>query len=150
VKPGGSTFTSRANTTTPTADPDLQVSAAANRIYKIDCNVLYTGGASNSTKFKFTLAGPSGSELDWYIPAYADAAASTSGWVFNATSYFATTYTVDTFGTASTSAVGLAIYGTAYIAGTAGTVSFNWAQGISSATTCRVWSGSHLVLTPIG
>jgi hypothetical protein len=148
VKPGGSTFTSRANTTTLTIDPHLQVPVVAGGIYKVDCRIIYSGGASNSSGFTFTLLGPSGTEIDWYIPEMTSTGA--AGWFFGVTSYFAPTQDAYTNGTASTSTTGLAIQGTAYIGGSSGTLGLYWAQTTSTATTTRIWSGSHLLLTKIG
>lgn len=135
--------TSRSSTTTPTADPELTVSIPAAGVYLIE-GLLVAGGGTGATTLGGTI-GFTGTFDDTVLP-------------------FVTSY--DTSGTKvdqiafNTSAYQLlnsplgATYYQGYFRGmlratSAGTLSFNWAQYISSTSTTVLRAGSYLQATRI-
>lgn len=127
--------TGRNTTTTPTADPDLQLSLAANAVYEVTAHVSYQCSTS-SVDMKFTFATPTGAQG----PSYGDVYINTGG-----------TISVEDHNWNDTSAAkAIVTNNTLLVRGTlqtssAGTFSFNWAQNTSNATNLFVNQGSHLI-----
>jgi hypothetical protein len=144
-KPGN---TGRSSTTTPSLDPDLQVSVAANAVYEVRCSIAYTSANANEgIQFDFQL--PSGS-MGYTAVSQQGVAVG-----FGTTVYMASTgnYTAGTPGSAvtnpSNSEYGVQIMGTLVTGGTAGTFGLKWAQSSPSGTSLNVLANSNLILTRI-
>jgi len=144
--PSGATSYGRASTTTLAADPYLSINCLANAIYDLDMVIFYSGAASGGSNLKFTMVSPSGTEIDWLVPVYMN---TSNAPVYNETSYIAPTKIAYTNGTANP-AWGFQIVGTVFMGSVAGPVQFWWAQGTSSGTNTRIFSGSRMSLTQIG
>jgi hypothetical protein len=119
--------TSRASTTTRTADPHLTIAVAANKIYILEMVVWATG---NSVRAGVT--GPTGASLI----AQSLSAAATASFDIGST----IDMNVNTIGTC---------LGLLSIGGTAGSFTLSWAQVTSSATASVVKRGSYLMLRDI-
>lgn len=143
-KAGG---TSRNTTTTMTADPELVLPVEANASYRVMLFAKYDAGtAPSSGRLKWSLTGPAGATGDF----------STHG-----AQPTATAYATDQAGQTSlggTTTMGAAGVGTAFpivavgtiiIAGTAGNLSFTWAQADSNATNTTIYAGSYMEIQRI-
>ncbi|OEJ24297.1 hypothetical protein AS594_07140 [Streptomyces agglomeratus] len=137
--------TNRASDPTPSADPDLQLSVAANAVYVMEAMIAYAadGGASQGRL-----------NIDWSAPAGA-----TGTWTGNLVDTAATAEPalMRALGNDLTAARSSGAYGTAtdaaimlrgllVTAGTAGTYSFMWAQLTSDVTGTIVREHSWLKL----
>jgi hypothetical protein len=145
--PSGSTFQGRANTTTLTFDNILQVQVLANAVYTFECQLIYSGGAAGATNFQFSIGSPSGTEADWFVPLYFNTS--------NVRTEYQTSYSSGVMiaycdGVAASAAKALSIFGTMYTGSSGGTAGLYWAQGTSSGTTTRLWSGSRISFFQIG
>jgi len=133
--------TSRASTTTLTADPELQLAVVANTTYTFDAELFYDAGAG---QFNMFFAGPAGSTISW-VPAGLDPSVTAA-----ASGIIRTGRNGQVVGEAGAGTVVTAFpRGIITVAGTAGTVSVNWAQGTSSATATILKAGSWLRLHPV-
>jgi hypothetical protein len=143
--PSGRFSNSRSNTITKTADDYLVVAVEANATYEIECLLTYTGGATGATNLRWNWTGPTGAE--WEV----------GHWYFNTSNAFTYEYHDDSSGDAIAYTTGTAngnqrpvvIKGTLYTGANAGNFSLVWAQGTSSGTTTRLWSGSRLTLRKV-
>jgi len=136
--------TSRASTTTIANDPDLTLPVGASKKYELDMQVVYT--AVNSTgdlKFVFT------------VPASAVFTGSLFGVAIGSSALAFPPYQASGLlitGPAQTVAGGgiaqnaLRVSGILAVAGTSGSITFQWAQGTSNATPTVVKQGSYMRL----
>ncbi|MEV1049673.1 hypothetical protein [Streptomyces sp. NPDC049887] len=130
--------TSRASTTTVTADPELSVDVEANAEYVLDAYIRYSGSTAADITIQFT--GPSGSSgsyggymLDIGETVEAGAKRSIRTPINSARDV----------GCISTStAMVMLIKGRLIVGGTAGAFSFDWAQRVSNGTATVVESDS--------
>lgn len=135
--------TSRASTTTRTADPDLVVAVDANDIVRIEYDVYYEGAAAGFVSFELT--GPTGAAGRW----------AATGLYTGATTSDETTHRTRSisiggggmgFGAIGAgSVVHVRISALIRNGATAGNVELKWAQGASNATATIVKTDSHLV-----
>jgi len=143
VKPAD---TQRSATTTMTADPDLVIAVTANATYYIS-GVIFYGGVNGTP-------GTDGLKCTFAVPA------STTGQLFNNHMNLSQTFTqplatnwTDTT-TAGTTGVAnifcLGISGSLLTAGTAGNLTFQWAQAASNGTNLTIKANSFIVAQRIG
>ena len=111
---------------TPSIDPDLQLSVAASVVYEIDCALIYSASASGGG-FLFQWTIPSGSTGGF------TATFSQSGNAVNTYGY-AWSETSANSATPDTSAYGVIIKGTLITSTTAGTFGVNWSNGTGTHT----------------
>lgn len=136
--------TSRASTTTLTADPDLQFAVAANAKYYFSGTFYYTGGTQGSSDFKIGWTFPAGLTMI-IAKSFID---TTGAWVGGTVSVQTDT---PVFGTAVT--LGnrtVQMSGTIFVSSTAGTLALTWAQNTSNATATVLKAGSGLILVRVG
>ena len=141
--PSGVINVGRNTTTTIAADTYLSVGCLANAVYELEMLIIYSGANTGTSNLRFTLVSPSGTEIDWVVPVYFSAS---NVAVYGETSNVAPTKIAYADGTASASQKSLQIIGTVYMGSIGGPVQFWWAQGTSSATNTRLWSGSRMSL----
>jgi hypothetical protein len=141
--------TSRSSTTTPSLDPDLQVSVAANAVYEVRASIGYVSNSSSEgIKYDFQL--PSGT-MGYTTTRVNDQF--TSG--FSGNGYASYTSQVNagspdtafTFGSGQNT--GIQVMGTLQTGGTPGTFGLMWSQNSSSGTSLSVLANSYLTLTRI-
>lgn len=142
---GGSTFvharktadTARTTTTTLTDDPHLTVAVAASTTYDVEGYFIWTA-ASGTPDIKFAFTVPSGATFNIGVMAGYGAASSSSY------------YPCVTSGTSPgsvqvTTATSIALVkGFITVAGTSGSLTFQWSQNTSSADATTVLTGSWL------
>jgi hypothetical protein len=140
--------TARSSTTTPSLDPDLQVSVAANAVYEVRASVGYqssSGSTNQGIKFDFAL--PSGT-MGYTVSAP----------VLDPSGFSANDITSTANGNAGTPGFGtndgaieygLQVMGILQTGGTPGTFGFKWAQNVSSGTAMNVRANSYLTLSRI-
>lgn len=127
--------TSRASTTTRTADPDLTVDVLANGLYRINFTLFVTC-TSTTPGFNFS----------WSAPA------SATGWIScsagDSTTDQHRTFAPGSGGGPSTIVGTMSVlgHGVVDVAGTAGAVAITWAQLVSNAAAVTVEAGSWLEL----
>jgi hypothetical protein len=151
--------TSRSNVTTRSADPDLQLSLAASATYDIRCYISYQTGntAGIGVNFAFTFTGGTpGGRWGAIYRVSGDTGTTTNAGPAGAVDFnwTGTAVSAGTWNPAATPGDGhshsIMIEGTAIIGGTAGTLSFSWAQDTSNATALVVQSGSKLIAQRVG
>ena len=135
---GADTARSSANTgTTLTADPDLTVTLAANSVYLVSLMLLYKGGTTGSSDFKFA----------WSLPAGASLAGEYMG-IANPIGLISATITGASVTVSYTNGTGtpfdVTIEATVTTSSTAGNLTLTWAQNTSSATSTTLMAGSSL------
>jgi len=135
--------TSRASTTTLSNDPDLTLAVGASKKYELDMQVVYTA-ASGTGDFKFAFA----------IPASAVFTGTQLGAAIGTGALQNPPYQAGgSLMTAPQSLIGngpiqmqLRVSGILAVAGTAGNLTFQWAQANSGATATIVKQGSYMRL----
>jgi hypothetical protein len=144
--------TSRASTTTMANDPDLALPLAANASYDFTLPLGYAGNGvgtpGGSIKIGFTV--PSGATVVWVSNALAAGDWITSPAGSGQTDQLWRGGSTPTLGADGTSNCGCVIRGEVTTGGTAGSLNFQWAQSVSSATACSVLSRSKLILKRTG
>jgi hypothetical protein len=144
IKPSN---TSRNTTTSVADDPDLVLPLAASSSYDIRMMVFYDGPSTPGTgdiKWTFTLpAGATGT----YMAVHQNIAASTAGmYMLNWTDGPNINQTnANSQGTGTGNQLGILFSGLVAVAGTAGNLTFRWAQNTSSGTNTRVFAQSYMV-----
>ena len=141
IKPAN---TSRNTTTTVTSDPDLTLPLAASSTYDIRMLVNYDGGATGASDIKWTFTVPAGA-TGIYVAAHQNISGVYAG-------AFVNNWT-DGPGLSATQAntnglgnnLGIFFNGILAVAGTAGNLTFQWAQNTSSGTNTRVFAQSYMV-----
>lgn len=127
----------RTSTTALTADPDLSVTLAANSVYVVGLLLLYKGGTTGSSDFKFSWSLPSGASLAGEYMGIANPVS-----LVSATITGASTTVSYTNGTGNPFPV--TIEATVTTGSSAGAFALTWAQNTSSATTTTLMAGSNL------
>jgi hypothetical protein len=139
--------TSRLNTTTPTDDPDLSVTVAANTTYLVEGLILYTS-PSVAPDLKFNLNAPTGATGYWTLLAPSSTSTADPDVIRTiATPPGATTrsYGVSTAATV----FGAVLRGTVITSSTAGAVTVQWSQfalDASNAITLKAGSSLRLIV----
>lgn len=134
--------TSRAATTTFADDPHLTYEVEANAVYVMDGWIKYFADPTPDIKFQFTTPTGTLGEWAWVMPGSGTAAAGTTG-------YSVRTETNDVggsrtgYGTSDTSMF-TPVSGLWRVASTAGSITLQWAQNTSSATSTGVFTDSWL------
>lgn len=139
-----SSDTTRSNTTTTTADPALQVTVQANAVYKIDAYVIYN--SSTVADFAMEFATPAGATGSWSAVGWgrgAGAGVGIDGYTVRMNDNAITQER--TYGGDGTDIL-LHVKGLLVTAGTAGTLSINWAQEVAEVSNTIVRTDSHLYL----
>lgn len=139
--------TSRTSTTSLTADPDLVCAVAANSSYRFWAYLNYEGANVGTGDLKWSFTVPAGATM-----RYQSLAVNTAGTL--SAVLIGPTWNGASVNSAGTNGVGnpmsLTMHGTLVVVGTAGNVTFNWAQNTSSGTSTTVHSQSALILDHIG
>jgi hypothetical protein len=142
--------TSRSSTTTPSNDPDLQVSVASNAVYEVRASIAYFS-TSTTPDIKYDFSLPSGTM---------NYTASRTGTAFNPGFGGGSDYTAQTVSNSAGSSdvaitdpgntdYGIQVMGILVTGGTAGTFGFKWSQNSNSGTALQVLAGSYLTLSRI-
>jgi hypothetical protein len=135
VKPS---TTARASTTTLADDPDLVLALGSNASYYISGVIFYDGPTANSSDLKWTFSVPSGSNGQYFVPHQNLSGSFTGAFASNWTD----TLTANTNGVGSTMC--LYISGISQTGGSAGNLTFRWAQNSSNGTNDHVQAQSFL------
>jgi hypothetical protein len=136
--------TSRASTSTVTADPELQVAVAANAQYTLDAYLRYTGGQTGDLKCRFTT--PSGASGSWGGRVMGTGATLST----DASDSIRVAFNADkAIGCISTTAGQVIVVRGRLITASSGTFSFDWAQNVSDATATVIEADSWFMLTRI-
>lgn len=136
--------TTRNNTASRTADPELTLSVLANRTYKVECFLVYDAATTADLSIGWSV--PSGAVFKWTADALRTAAATASDQISR-----------NALNTASSVSIGGAGAGTEVVAlvqgvlivGSAGSLTLNWAQATAEASDAVVRTRSFLRLTRI-
>ena len=142
VKPAD---TGRNTTTTMTADPDLQVSVAANCNYHVKAIIQYKGGTNGASDAQFTITVPASSTGFYLAIRRQITGPLTTNIDWTA---FGSATNAGTNGTGVT--LPLVLEASLTTAGTAGTVAVGWAQNTSNGTNTTVIAGSQLIVQRTG
>jgi hypothetical protein len=138
--------TSRASTTTMTADPDLvTIPVVSNGVYIVEGSIIYSAIDSADLKCQFTA--PTGAVMNWHGGCLPTGSTGAVGQYIYDCQTLPTIYTPgggDAAGN-GTSMI-LDIKGLLRTAGTSGNFGFQWAQNVSNATATIVRAGSYLQL----
>lgn len=139
--------TARANTTTPTDDPDLISAVVANGIYQIE-GCLYTASSTTAGDILVQIGAPVGSAGTWHIVAPATTSTTDPDSVRTiATAVNASrSYGIPTTGTV----YGMMLGGFVQIGGSAGNVSVQWSQATTNATATQLNQFSWFRLKRVG
>jgi len=140
-KPGD---TSRSNTTTLAADPDLTVPLASNAAYWLHVFLLYEGSATASQGLKWNFTVPSGANLRYHATFTDTSNAQVTG---NAYTGAAT----PAGGTNGAGVLrGASLHGTLTVSSTSGSFTLQWAQNVSEAAAVTLHGQSAMYLQRIG
>jgi dihydrodipicolinate reductase len=139
--------TSRAATTTATADPHLTFEVEANAVYVWDGWIKYFADPAADLLIDFTV--PSGALGEWHMAAAGSgtAASGTTGYSLRMESNDVS-QSRNAYGT-SDADMGAIFHGTLRVGSTAGTFSLDWAQAASSAIAAVLYTDSWLRLRRI-
>lgn len=153
--------TSRAATTTATADPHLQFEVEANAVYALDGWIKYDGPTAADLNLDFSA--PTGTLGEWVgygvghspvvsfntTPAIVSDSQQARGYPLRVeTNDITSARSFGCLGTAGTP-LSMVIYGTVRVGSTAGTYSLDWAQFASDATAVTLYTDSWLRLQRI-
>jgi hypothetical protein len=130
--------TSRSNTATPAADPDLTLPVAANATYLVFGYVFATGAAISTADIAITFTGPAGSAFHYTTLGYSTAAIATLAMSAARTSGNAAQ------GVNGSAASPILILAEITTSGTPGSFALNWAQNTPNATATVLKAGSRL------
>jgi hypothetical protein len=138
--------TSRNTTTSVADDPDLILPVAASTTYEVRGVIFYDGPATGTGDIKWTFSLPSGA-TGQYQMIHQNLTAGTAGmWQINWTDGpNLTTTQANTQGTGSPNILAMTFSGLLAVAGTAGNLTFRWAQNTSNGTNTRVYQQSYMV-----
>jgi hypothetical protein len=139
--------TSRASTTTTTADPELTFSVEANAVYTWDGWLKYFADPTPDMVVDFTI--PTGSLGEWsaYSAGNTTAGSTAAGYLIRTDSNDVS-QARNLYGTSDVPLTAL-INGTLRVGSTSGTFSLDWAQGTSSATASILYTDSWMRLQRI-
>ncbi len=139
---GTQTLTKRAdtvrnNTGTLTADPDLQAYLEADKVYDVDLDLIYSATSTANFRRKWTV--PAGAAILYWV----------DNTTFGGQATFDGTTAYNLSGGGATTIRSHHERARIVMGGTAGVVSFDWAQQTAGATdiTCR--AGSRLIITRV-
>lgn len=138
--------TSTASSIVLVADPDLLLPVAATSEYEVTLHVIYTAGGTGLITVGFT--GPAGATFDWYTDGLANTVTATDSGIATFLAR-ALTDTKNLGAAGAATPVVTRISGRLVTSVTAGTLTFRWAQSVSSATGTTVKAGSFMVLRQI-
>ena len=143
IKP---TTTSRNTTVTVADDPDLILPLAASSTYDIRMAVFYDGPATGTGDIKWTFTTPA-SATGQYMAVHQNISGATAGmYSLNWTDGPNINQTnANTNGTGTGNQFAIFFNGMIQVAGTAGNLTFRWAQNTSSGTNTRVFAQSYMV-----
>lgn len=133
------TLTTRANTVTVTADPELVVPLMANAQYSVDA-LLLTGGDA-AADFRLTFTAPAGATVQWTPRGPGTTVTADPATLVLAQQGVGTEAVVGLY---TTGAGIIAPRGTITTAATAGNLSLAWAQGTTNAVPTSLAAGSWL------
>lgn len=132
------------SSTVTQADNELVAPVLANTQYLVECLVFYDFVQAADIKIGFSA--PAGSTFDWVSNGLVSAATGTVGDVVKRYRALADVEVCGGPAAASGTSAVLPIEGRLVTGGTAGNLTFNWAQNTSTATTCTVSANSVLML----
>ncbi len=132
--------TARTSTTTLASDPDLQLPVAADALYEMKLSVQFTGPDTADVNIGWT--GPAGCGMQWDIQTLGTGAA---GYATDISGAYALGSTL-VCGLLNSTAAPIVCTGFVDTAGTAGTLAFRWAQGVSNASAVTALAASFLRL----
>ena len=133
--------TNRNTTTTMTNDPDLVLPLAASASYDIASLILYSGAPTGTGDIKWTFTVPAGT-TGRYSPIRQNFSSQYTGWALD---QWTDTENAQTNGTGVGQFCGAFIKGILVTGGSAGNLTFQWAQNTSSATNTIVRQNSYLL-----
>ena len=136
--------TSRASTTTQTADPDLSLALAANASYSITGYLAYANASASAGDLKYSFTAPSGNTTLW-----SSIRIDLTGTTTIAGPNAAGTGNNMTAQTSSSADRSVHVFGTVATAGTSGNLTLNWAQNTSNATATIIRANSYLMIQRI-
>jgi hypothetical protein len=135
--------TSRTDTTTLTADPDLTITLEANAVYFLEVFLPYFTAITTAQGINVDLAGPSGWLLEAACDIYASAGLSAAGRRFIQSSSRGV-------GNGNTAAEAQwRLRGTVFTS-SGGALTVNWAQFATSANETRVLKGAFILAQKVG
>lgn len=143
--------TNRASTITPTADPELVITLAANQTHLVRLDVFGSSAANAAGDLRVRFAWTNTATVTWWLSGLSDAIASGTAadlQAIGATSD-STSPTADTQFGLSTSTTGQTMYAYVATGGSAVVLSLEWAQLASNASNSSVLAGSRLSATRI-
>lgn len=134
--------TNRSATTTFEDDPHLTVAVEANAVYVMDGWIKYFADPTPDIKIQFTIPTGTLGEWAWLMPGSTTAATGTTG-------YSIRTETNDVSGSrtgygTSDSVMFTPISGLWRVASTSGSITMQWAQNTSNATSTNIYTDSWL------
>ena len=130
--------TARTSTTTLTADPDLTVAVLANTTYVVRFSLLYKGGATNASDFKFGFSVPAGATFAGGAITIANPLAVAILPVASASSVLVS------YSNGTGNPLWCQVTAGLIVSGTAGSLALTWAQNTSSGTATTLMTGSSL------
>lgn len=150
--------TTRANNTTRSADPDLQLAIPASSAYEVHAYISYSTASVSGIGCNFALSSWSGISGHWsaVYRVTGDTVTTSGAGPGSAIDFSWGDYAGagGTWASAATPGDGkfhtILIEATVIVAGTAGTLSFNWAQDTTNATALSINTGSRLTARRIG
>ena len=143
--------TSRNTTTTVTDDPDLSLPVASSATYEVRGVIFYDGPAAGTGDIKWTFSLPSGA-TGQYQMIHQNISGNTAGmWQINWTDgpNLVTTQ-ANCQGLGSPNVLAMTFSGLLATGGTAGNLTFRWAQNTSNGTNTRVYNQSYMLAQRIG
>lgn len=141
--------TARTSTTTPTADPHLTVSVAANAVYQVDGWLLYSAPAAADMQARWAIpTGATGAWTGWGI-GLGTTAQTTDGYLIRTEGRTDLTQAHTFAGIGSPNLVTGQLRGTLVTAATAGTFAVEWAQGTSDSIATTLYTQSWIRLVRI-
>lgn len=154
----------RNSTTTPTADPQLQLAVDANAVYVLESQLFYGAGTSGdfTVQWTGTVALPSGAGGTWSgigngtTPISITSGLTTISNTNSSTGYLTRTEQTDmtasrTFGGTGISDIySVHVRGLLRVSSTSGTIALNWCQGVSDATNTTLYADSWMMLRRVG
>jgi hypothetical protein len=130
--------TSRASSTTLTADPVLTVPVVASATYDVELSLLYNGAATGAGDLKYQWSVPSGATFAGWSEGITNPLGVGVG------SVTASSVQVS-YGNGTGNPLGCKVSGTLFMSTTGGNLVLTWAQNTSNATATTLMAGCKLV-----
>lgn len=140
--------TSRTSVTTVTADPDLSLAVAANALYRFWMYLDYEGANTGTGDLKWSFSTPSGATLRYQALFLQSGGGTAINQTIGFTNTGASVMSAASNGVANLMAV--TMWGQLDTAASTGSLTLNWAQNTSSATSTIVHAQSSMTLDRIG